>query len=195
MSKSEQTHEAILDEATRLASRIGLEALSIGELARALGMSKSGLFAHFGAKEVLQREVLEHVAGVFIAEVIRPALRAPRGEPRLRLVFENWLRWSTARHEGGCPFVQASVEYDDRPGPLRDYLAGEQTRWLDFLAEATELAIAAGHFRAAVDPQQFAFELNGLMLSYHHAARLLRDPGAEIRVRTAFENLLTRSRR
>jgi AcrR family transcriptional regulator len=194
MNKGEETREAILDEATRLASRIGLEALSIGKLAQAVGMSKSGLFAHFGAKETLQHEVLAYVADSFVAEVIRPALAAPRGEPRIRLVFDNWLRWTNTRHEGGCPIVQATVEYDDRPGPLRDYLADLQNRWLGFIEGAAELAVEEGQFGAGLDPSQFAFEFNALLLGYHYTARMIADPTAESRVRASFEELLNRSR-
>src|SRR5690606_13086514 len=102
---------------------------------KGVGLSKSGLFAHFKSKESLQLQILEHAAETFINKVVRTALQQPRGEPRLRALFDNWLRWANAGgHQGGCVFVGAAAEYDDRPGPVRDTLARTQRDWLDTLA-------------------------------------------------------------
>jgi AcrR family transcriptional regulator len=195
VSKGEQTRERILDRAFRLASRDGLEGLSIGMLAAELGLSKSGLFAHFGSKEELQVEVLRSAATRFEAQVMRPAFKAPRGEPRVRALFENWLSWvQDASSPGGCLFLAASTELDDKEGRPRDYLVGTQRQLLTSLARAARLAIEAGHFRADLDCDQFAFELYGLLLGYSHFRRLLRDPRSESRTRGAFDRLIQAAR-
>lgn len=195
MGKGDQTREAILERAIRLASEVGLEGLTIGRLAGALDLSKSGLFAHFASKEALQVQTLERAAERFVDVVVRPALAEPRGEPRLRALFERWLRWpDEVPQPGGCIFVQAAVELDDRPGPARDRLVALQRAWLASIASAVKGARAEGHLRRDVDPEQFAFELYGIMLSTHHATRLLRDPRAAARARRAFERLLAAAR-
>jgi AcrR family transcriptional regulator len=195
MSKGEETRTAILDTALALASTGGLEGLSIGNLAREVGLSKSGLFAHFNSKENLQLQVLTTAAERFVAEVVTPALRRPRGEPRVRALFEHWLAWAKASYlPGGCPFVATAVELDDRPGPLRDYLVDAQSRWLGTMARAATIAVEEGHFRAGLDGEQFAYELYSILLAYHLFRRLLRDPRAEARSRSAFERLLASAR-
>lgn len=195
MGKGELTRQAILERAVGLASAMGLEGLSIGRLADDLALSKSGLFAHFGSKEALQVQVLQRAAERFIEVVVRPALGAPRGEPRLRALFEKWCTWPKAVPQpGGCIFVAAAVELDDRPGPARDLLVQLQKDWLDTLAGAVRIAVAEGHFRRGVDPEQFAFEMYAVMLMGHHATRLLRDPRAGERTRRAFEALVAAAR-
>jgi AcrR family transcriptional regulator len=196
MSKGDETRIAILDQAVRLASEVGLTGLSIGKLAEALEMSKSGLFAHFQAKETLQLQVLGRASHVFVQEVVRPALAAPRGEPRLSALFERWLGWTkTSALPGGCLFVAAAAELDDRPGPVRDRLVSLQRDWLDLMANVARTAVDEGHFRADVDTKQFAHDLYAVMLGYHHAARLLRDPKADERARAGFERLCGAARK
>ena len=175
MSRGERTRTAILDEAFGQASRLGLEGLSIGTLARSVGMSKSGLFAHFGSKAELQTAVLERGAERFIARVVLPAIALPRGEPRVRALVDNWLRWSAGPRgaPSGCLFVSAASEFDDRPGPVRDEVARQVRDWRGTLARAARIAIEEGHFRADLDPEQFAFELHALLLGYQLQARLL----------------------
>lgn len=191
MRKGELTRQAILEQATGLASQVGLEGLTIGSLAEALDLSKSGLFAHFHSKEALQIQVVEHGAAVFVENVVRPALAASRGAPRLQALFTRWLDWARSSPlPGGCLFVQAAVELDDRPGPLRDRVVHFQRQWLDVIATSFRKGIEAGAFRAAADPEQFAHDLYGVMLAFHHASRLLRDPEAEARARRAFDALL-----
>ena len=195
MSKGEDTRRAIVDQAMSLASRTGLDALTIGGLSTEVGMSKSGLFAHFGSKESLQLAVVEAAARAFADRVIRPAFKAPRGEPRLRRLVENWLAWSrSARLPGGCLFVQLTAELDDQPGPVRDRVVALQQDWMDLLSESARRARSEGHFRSSLDADQFAFSLYSLMLGYHHAERLLRDPRAEGRLQSAVEALLAASR-
>jgi AcrR family transcriptional regulator len=195
MGKGEATRQAILDRAIALASQTGLDGLTIGTLAEDLGLSKSGLFAHFRSKEALQVQVLEHVGARFVDVVIKPALRAPRGEPRLRALFARLLQWPAQGNlPGGCPIMAAAVELDDRPGPARDVLVNQQKDWLDTLANLARTAVAEGHFREALDPEQFAFELYGIEFAYHHAVRLLADPKAEARAWVAFEGLVARAK-
>ncbi len=194
MSKGQETKTAILDEALTIASRVGFTGLTIGQLAEQTGMSKSGLFAHFQSKEQLQLQTLAHARRKFVDTTIRPALAVSRGEKRVQELFERWVIWESEVLPGGCIFVTGSVEFDDQPGPMRDALVADQRDWLDTLATVASTAVAEGDFRADLDPQQFAFEVQGLTLGYHHSARLLDDPRAVERVRTAFEAVLDRSR-
>jgi AcrR family transcriptional regulator len=192
MGKGEATKEAILDEAARLARTVGLGGMTIGVLADRTNLSKSGLYAHFRSKESLQLQLLEHAKVRFVAEVIAPALAAPRGEPRVRALFESWLRWDSA--PGGCIFTAAASEVDDQPGPVRDHVVRNQRDWLDTMAEVFRTGLAEGQFRADADPEQFAFDLEGVMLSYHLTNRLLGDGQAEARARRSFDALLGAAR-
>ena len=196
MGKGELTRQAILERATALASRSGLEGVSIGHLADELSLSKSGLFAHFGSKETLQVEILRFAADRFVENVVRPALAQPRGEPRVRAIFERWIAWDRSHSvPGGCLFVAAATELDDRPGPARDELVRLQKDWLDTIAIAFRSGITEGHFRADCDPEQFAYDLYAVALGLHHARRLLRDPAADARARASMEALLAAARR
>ncbi len=194
MSKGPDTRRAILDQALRLASTGGLSQLSIGLLAGAAKMSKSGLFAHFRSKEQLQLEVLRAASDRFVAKVLAPALRAPRGEPRLEALFENWLVWDRDEFPGGCVFQAAAAELDDQAGPVRDYLVETQRDLQDSIAQITRAGIESRKFRSAVDPDQVAFDFVGILLAFHRMSRLLRDESAERRARHAFADLLARIR-
>lgn len=196
MSKGEFTRQVILEHAVGLASRVGLEGLTIGTLADELELSKSGLFGHFRSKETLQINVLEHAAGTFVDIVVRPALAQPRGVPRVRALFDRWLEWTqSGPMPGGCLFVAAATELDDRPGPVRDRLRQLQRDWLGVIATSFRKGIEEGHFRSDADPEQFAQDLYGIALAYHHGHRLLQDPQAAARARYAFEALLTSAQR
>lgn len=191
MTKGQDTRQAILDRATDLATACGLEGLSIGQLATDLSLSKSGLFAHFQSKEALQVAVVQTAADRFSEAVVRPGLRAPRGLPRVRALVDGWLTWaSTSQTPGGCFFVAAATELDDRPGPVRDALVRTQRDWMDLLAGAVRAAATEGHLPANVDADQFAFELNGVLYAYHHRARLLGEADAAARARRAADRLL-----
>jgi AcrR family transcriptional regulator len=195
-AKGAQTREAILETALSLASVGGLAGLSIGSLAREVGLSKSGLFAHFGSKEELELAVLQTAVDRFVSEVVTPALRQPRGEPRVRALFERWLDWEVAKFlPGGCPFLAVAKEVDDRPGPVRDFLVRTQRDWLDALAAAARIAVVEGHFREDLDAEQFAYEVYSTILGCSQFHRLLRDPATWERCRAAFDGLLARSRR
>jgi AcrR family transcriptional regulator len=194
VSKGEETRERIVERAFRLASRDGLSGLSIGKLASELGLSKSGLFAHFGSKEGLELEVLKGAAERFTEQVMKPAFAAPRGVARLRKLFKGWLAWANdPAQPGGCVFLAAAAELDDSSGPQRDFLVSTQVSLLATLAKAASLAVESGDFAADLDCQQFAFETLGVVMAYHHARRLLRDPKADARAKQAFERLLTAS--
>lgn len=190
MSKGAQTKTAILDEAIGLASKVGFNALTIGQLAESTGMSKSGLFAHFKSKEALQLETLERGRERFTDLVIRPALAAPRGIARLRALTDSWLVWETEALEGGCIFVTGSIEYDDQPGPMREALVRNQRDWAEFIETVARTAVSEGDFRAELDVEQFAFSLQGLFYAFHHTARLLRDPKALDHVRRGLDELI-----
>lgn len=193
MSRGEETRQAILGRGLELAARVGLGGLTIGHLADELKMSKSGLFAHFRSKEALQVQVLEAGVERFIDEVVRPALKSPRGEPRVRALFERWLVWGLDQ-PAGCVFAAAVFELDDQPGPARDALVRSQRDWLETLAQAARIAQKEGHFRQDLDPERFAFSLYGITLVTHQSVRLLRDPRAREHAAACFEQLLAQSR-
>ena len=161
------TRELILDNAYALACEGGLEALSIGILAASVGMSKSGVFAHFGSREDLQLAVLNTGKERLLASVLLPALKQPRGLPRLRAIVANWFDWAH-RYQSGCVLLSAASEYDGREGALRDAVLAQQTGWRDELRKAVMQAVEAGHLRADTDASQVAFEIYALMLAVHH---------------------------
>lgn len=184
----------ILRKGVETAYRVGLGGLTIGHLATATGMSKSGLFAHFRSKELLQIEVLREARTEFIDAVIRPAVATPRGEPRVRELFERWVICGRTRMPGGCLFVKAATELDEQDGPVRDQLARDHRDLYDSIARIFGTGITEGHFRADADAVQFAADLDGVMLAFYHAHRLLEDEQAELRARHAFERLLADAR-
>ena len=196
MGKGEQTRATILDAALAQASTAGFESLTIGGLAERTGLSKSGLFAHFGSREELQIAAIEYAAARFAETVFVPALKAPRGLPRLRALFTAWLGWTTSSGLAhGCPMHAASVEFDDRPGPVRDAVMGHYERLDHELARAVKLAVQQGHLRADLDVQQFVFYLMGILLAHQHTARLMRREQATTRAAAAFEQLVSSAQR
>lgn len=190
MSKGNATRETILKAGLELASRIGLSAISIGLLAEEVAMSKSGLFAHFNSKEKLQLAILDHAGAYFVEIVLRPALRERRGLPRLRALFEGWARWSETSASGGCIFYAAAVEYDDRPGPVKNRLKGLQKKWISSLEKAIGMAAASGELKKGIDRRQAAFEIYAVMLGYYYFHRLIGDPLAARRRKAAFERVI-----
>ncbi len=190
LQKGQQTRAAILDAALALASHIGLEGLSIGALAEVTGMSKSGVFAHFGSREELQISVVTEYHAKFEDEVFLPAMRAGRGLPRLRALFDRWVRRVSVEIDSGCIYISGAVEFDDRPGPVRDALVTMVETWQCALGRAIRAAVSEGHLRADTDVEQLLFEIHGLILALHHDARFLRHAGAVERARAAFERVL-----
>jgi AcrR family transcriptional regulator len=192
-TKGEQTRAAILDEALKIARRLGLEGLTIGTLADATGMSKSGMFAHFGSREDLQLAVLEHGARQYGEMVLMPALKIDRGLPRLRALFERWLDWTLqTATPGGCIMISTAHEYDDRPGLIRDAAVEMQRRGSGVSERAVRLAIEEGHLKNDTDPGQIAFEMLGIVLASHNHGRLLGDKAARRRALAAFDALIAR---
>jgi AcrR family transcriptional regulator len=191
LMKGQQTRAAILEAALGLASHVGLEGLSIGALAEVTGMSKSGVFAHFGSREELQISVIREYHAKFEEEVFFPAIREARGLPRLVALFENWVKRVAVEIDSGCIYISGAVEFDDRPGPVRDALAAMVRSWHAALERAIRIAIEEGHLRPDTDALQMLFEVHGLILALHHDARFLRLPGAVERARRAFERIVS----
>ena len=189
-AKGLQTRALILDSALALASRKGLEGLSIGLVADDVRLSKSGVFAHFGSREALQVAVIGEYHARFADEVFTPAMRQARGLPRLRALFERWLRRVSVEIDSGCIYISGAVEFDDRPGPVRDALVRTVEAWHRALERAVRLAVEESHLRADTDPAQLRFEMHALVLALHHDARFMRHAGAIDRAREAFERLL-----
>jgi AcrR family transcriptional regulator len=194
LNKGQQTKATIVDAALGLASQIGLEGLSIGALAEITGMSKSGVFAHFGSREELQISVVREYHDRFEREVFYPAMQASRGIPRLQAMFDNWMVQTSAEIDSGCIYISGAVEFDDRSGPVRDALASSVTSWQAAVRRAVEQAQEEQHLVHQVDPLQVAFEIHGLILALHYEARFLKVPGATERARQGFARILERYR-
>jgi AcrR family transcriptional regulator len=194
VSKGEQTRQEIVERALALAGEVGLERLSLGVLAAGMNLSKSGLFAHFKSKEALQLAVLEQAIDDYTEEVVLPALKVPRGLPRVRRLCELSLLWIHGNgRRGSCFFMALTHEYDDQPGPIRDRLVQSQRDWYDTIARAARTAVEEGHFRADLDLDQFAYEAVGIGMVYQQVSKLLENPRAQERAETAFANLIARS--
>jgi AcrR family transcriptional regulator len=190
MRKGELTRAAILDVALDLASRDGLEGLTIGLLADRMNMSKSGVFAHFGSREDLQIEVLKLYHQQFEQEVFYPSMKEARGLPRLQGMFSRWIKRVTVEIASGCIYISGAAEYDDRPGAIRQELVGMVLTWQDALYRCVQQATEMGHLRADTDPQQMVFEMYGLILALHHDARFIKRAGSVDRAYAGFERLL-----
>ena len=194
LPKGQQTKAAIVDAALRMASQVGLEGLSIGALAEAMGMSKSGVFAHFGSRDELQISVVHEYYARFERAVFAPAVAQPRGLPRLRALFDHWMRFTSAELDSGCIFISGAVEFDDRPGPVRDALVAAVDAWMQAMQRAVGQARREGHLAAGIDDRQVTFEIHGLILVLHYEARFLQRPGALSRALQGFDNILARYR-
>jgi AcrR family transcriptional regulator len=192
LSKAEQTKATIIDAALRLASQIGLEGLSIGAIAEVTQMSKSGVFAHFGSREELQISVVREYFSRFERDVFAPALSLPRGLPRLRGLFANWMAQVAHEIQSGCIFISGAVEFDDRTGPVRDALEQSMKTWLAAVRRSVGMAIEEGHLAPTAEPKQIVFEIHGLILALHYEARFFKSPRSMDRAKTGFENLLNR---
>jgi AcrR family transcriptional regulator len=190
--KGQQTKAAIVEAALRLATQVGLEGLSIGALAEITHMSKSGVFAHFGAREELQISVVHEYFRQFEQEVFYPVLSLPRGLPRVEALFANWMKRVAVEIQSGCIFISGAVEFDDRPGAVRDALASSVKTWLAAMHRSLLQAKQEGHLSANADVHQMAFEIHGLILALHYEARFLNNPGSIERANTGFAHILAR---
>jgi AcrR family transcriptional regulator len=171
-------------------SKFGLESLTIGELAKAVGMSKSGLFGHFKSKERLQMMVLDFTAQNFTFSVIKPAIKKERGIPRIEAMVDNWIKWSSSANAGGCPFVAAAIEYDDRPGKIREHIQSYLNLMMSSFSKAVDIAIEEGQLKQETDPKQLAYEVYSLMIGFHVYSRLLGDKKAKQRLKNGIETVL-----
>lgn len=190
--KGQQTKQAIVDAALVLSTQIGLEGLSIGVLAEATHMSKSGVFAHFGSREELQISVIREYFNRFEQEIFYPALHEPRGLPRVKALFANWMKRVAVEIESDCIFISGAVDFDDRPGPVHDALVASVQTWLDALNRAVVLAKKCGDLRSDADERQVCFEIHGLILALHYEARFMKNPGSIARANQGFANILAR---
>ena len=190
--KKGSNKQAIVDAALGLAAQIGLEGLSIGALAEVTQMSKSGVFAHFGSREELQISVIREYYTRFANEVFFPAMDEPRGLPRVRALFANWMKRVAVEIQSGCIFISGAVEFDDRPGPVRDALASSVKAWLAAMYRAVVQAKQMGQLNDDADEEQMAFEIHGLILALHYEARFLQNPGSISHANKGFENILVR---
>ena len=193
--KGDLTRAAILEAALLAASRGGLEGLTIGTLADSMQMSKSGVFAHFGSREELQLAVLKAYVQRFVNEVLRPAVKKPRGLPRLEAILEGWVAFLAREMTRGCIMIAGAVEYDDVQGPQRDEMVAIIAGWKRELIKAIRQAADEGHLKPRVDAQQLVFEIYGLMLAMHQDARLLRSADSAKRARTGLRRLISGVRR
>jgi len=191
MTKGNDTKLMILEAGLEMGSQVGLEAVSIGALAKAVNMSKSGLFAHFQSKENLQNDILHYAGDLFAQSVVIPALKVEAGTARIEALAENWMDW-TSQLTGGCIFVRASNEMKDRPGIVRDYLLKQQEAWLEVLRRIAESAVKVGDFRPDIDCDQFAFEFYSLLLGFNLYHTLLKNEDIRERQQIAVESLIQR---
>ena len=188
--KGDLTRAAIVEAALLAASSGGLEGLTIGTLADSMQMSKSGVFAHFGSREELQLAVLKAYVQRFVDEVLRPAVKKPRGLPRLEAILQRWVAFLAREMTRGCIMIAGEVEYDDVPGPQRDEMVAIITGWKRELIKAIRQAVSEGHLKPRIDAKQLVFEIYGLMLAMHQDARLLRSADSAKRARTGLRRLI-----
>lgn len=190
-SKGEETRNVILGAALKQVSIEGFEALTIGSLAEKIGMSKSGLFAHFGSKEELQIATLDEAVRRFNVVAMQPALAAPRGLKRLTAMCDNWILWTTRCDLAGCPMLTAITEFDDKPGAVRNALVRHMQLMDHTLVKAILMTIETGEFTADTDAEQMAFELFGILASWYRSRNLFQNTDANVRAKKAFDRLFS----
>jgi len=192
-SKGEETRAQILEAAVQMAAVSGFESLTIGTLAEKTGMSKSGLFAHFGSKLDLQIAALDEAARRFTEAVYQPALKAPRGLKRLRALFENWIEWPT-QLGGGCPIDSAMREYDHKPGPMREAVLERQRLMDRELVKTVQMAVDSGELAAKTDVRQLEFEIVAIVLASFRGEALFGPDESRRRARAAFDRVIQEHR-
>lgn len=191
--KSHKTRDLIVSTALEQAATVGLEGISLGGIAAAVGMSKSGLFAHFKSKEDLQLAVIDAALVLFQAMVIAPALQNPKGLPRLRALYNHYLDWMAGSSGlATCPFAVFIQEYDARPGAIRDLLVKSEVQWRETLAEFAAAAIRSGHLEETISPTQLTFELIGVAFSFQVSHGLLAAEDARQQAAIAFDRLVAK---
>jgi AcrR family transcriptional regulator len=190
--RGQETKKQILEEAMKIASTHGIQGITIGELAKKVGMSKSGLFAHFANKDNLQLQILNMASEHFVESVLKPAFKKEKGVPRLKALFNNWLIFlnDDSTLPGGSIFISASFELDDRPGALKDYVQKSQELLILNIEKAVQLAIECKHLKSTTNKSEFAWKLYSYVLGYHHFKRMLHNPKAEELIKNAFKELI-----
>jgi AcrR family transcriptional regulator len=184
----------LLASGLHMISQEGLGGVTLGRLAQQVGISKSGVFAHFHSKDQVQIALLDHSAELAARRVVEPALREPDGLPRLRALVANWFGWAErASLPGGCPVAAAMFELDDVDGPVRDKVAQMSEEWSALVVGAVQRAVDLGHLRADLDVEQFVWELFGMYLGHHASSRFVRYAGADERAKTALDGLFARA--
>lgn len=194
--RGQSTKKQILEEAMKIASTLGIQGITIGELAKKVGMSKSGLFAHFANKDNLQLEILTMASEHFVETVFKPAFKKDVGIPRLEAMFNNWLIFlnDDSTLPGGSIFISASFELDDRPGVLKDFVQKSQELLILNIEKAVQLAIECKHLKPTTNKNEFAWKLYSFVLGYHHFKRMLHNPKAEELIKNAFKELIIRNK-
>jgi AcrR family transcriptional regulator len=191
-SKSELTFAAIVDTGLDMAAAEGIGNLSLGEIAKRMGISKSGVFSRVGSLEALQQAVLDEYDRRFAADVFQPAMALPKGLPRLNAQVRNWIkRVCDVDSMSGCLYTAGAFEYDDIESPLRDRLQSGVLRWRAALRRTILQALEAGHLRPDTDPEQLIFEINSLIVGLMHDVRFIRDPDASLRMQNAYNRLIS----
>lgn len=194
MGNALSTRGRILEQGLALMSQNGFAAVTLGILAGQVGMSKSGLFAHFKSKEDVQIGLLEHAVQFAQVHVIAPAMKQPIGLPRLKAVIANWFGWTKrAGLPGGCPVAAGMFEFDDVESPVRDTILARENEWRAFLEQRVTEAATRGHLKKDLDAQQFVWELCGIYLAHHAAYRFVKAKDADQRANIAISSLLARS--
>jgi AcrR family transcriptional regulator len=194
VGNAKSTRERIMEQGLALMSQSGLEGVTLGVLADQVGMSKSGLFAHFRSKEEVQIGLLEYMAQFANARVVAPAMKVEEGLPRLKVLVANWLGWAQrAGLPGGCPVAAGLFEFDDIEGPVRNKIQEMESEWRGLLTKIVKQVVSLGHFRRDLDVNQFVWELSAIYLGHHAAHRFLRSADADRRAQTAFRALLERA--
>jgi AcrR family transcriptional regulator len=190
--RGQQTKKQILEAAMKIASTLGIQGITIGELAKKVGMSKSGLFAHFENKDNLQLEILNMASDHFVESVLKPAFKEKKGIPRLEAMFNNWLIFlnDDSTLPGGSIFISASFELDDRPGVLKDCVQKSQELLILNIEKAVQLSVECKHFKPTTNKSDFAWKLYSYVLGYHHFKRMLHNPKAEQLIKNAFKELI-----
>lgn len=189
------TRAQILETAVKLASRDGLRGLTVGLLAKAVGMSKSGLFAHFNSKDNLQIKVFRLAAEDFTDKVLRKSFQQPRGLPRITALFENWLIYLTdsSHLPGGKLLISAVLEMETCSDLLQQEVKQVQRQLFETIAKAGQIAIQEGHFRADLDLRDFAWRFYTLWVGYLHFGQIVEDGESKTYLRRAFDDLISHS--
>jgi len=193
MEKGISTKLNILETALKQVRKFGLDALSIGELAKTVGMSKSGLFAHFKSKESMQVMILDYAAENYVLKVVKPAIKVEAGLPRLKALIDNWIKWAAHNKYGGCPLISAAIEFDDRPGKVRDSIRLHLKDLVHTLERAVRVTIENGHFKPETNTEQVAYEIYSLVLGFHLYQRLLGIEDSEAKLKSSLEEIYIRN--